>query len=1245
MENPESDLYTSILLVNNIHCPSCVSYAEDILRPLTDIVQVAISIISQEIRLHHRCTKTAYAAIQELEKGAFEIQHIKTFDGEGRTIRDREISGTRIKQSPFHSWPLFVSKTQRKHIENCNACRAERANQSMKSKVWAASRTRGILADVEKQALSKALVDGAAPIEVSDLNNVDAEQSHGQEFAEYIVSLGVEGMTCASCSGSISNKLEALDFVTDVNINLLTNSGKVTYHGPKENSDKIVSCIQDAGYEASVVEIKPYYMANSSKLVPYKFVASLSLEGMTCGSCVGTITEGLETLSFVHEINIDLVGNSGKITFEGRQNIDKILQKIDDLGYDAAVVELKGCGILQPTNEAVSDRTVTIAVEGMYCEHCPEDIIGALKDAFVDAIVIEKSLNLQDPKIRIRYTPSPPQLTIRKIMNTISSTNEAFSAQIWHPPTIEELSRAMQRHEQRRILFRLVFTFLVAIPSLVIGVIYMSLVSKSDPNKMWFEEPVWVGNVSRTEWALFIMTTPVMFFGADYFHTRAIKEIRAVWRPGSTVPILRRFYRFGSMNLLISAGTFVAYFSSVAVLILDARTPPQHAMGGQSSTYFDSVTFLSFFILIGKYLEAYSKAKTGDAVAMLGKLRPDEAILLEPAPNGRSELETPRSEASQHVQVDMLEVGDNVRVVHGASPPTDGIVSSDGTFLFDESSLTGESKPVKKVAGDQVFTGSVNISQPVDITVTGTGGSSMLDKIVALVREGQSKRAPIERIADTITGYFVPVITLIAVVTFIVWLALGMSGALPARYLTNAQGGWPFWSLEFAIAVFVVACPCGLGLAAPTALFVGGGLAAKHGILVRGGGEAFQEASRLDAIVFDKTGTLTEGQMKVTDYEMLGGGHGKVKEQALVFALSRALEDSSTHPIAKAIAAYCTGEDIKNVDIMGCDITEIPGQGMRGRFTVWEPNHQDMTVYSAAIGNQKLLSSLQDDNERGENYNMYLEAVLNKFQSRGQSTAIFYLRQAPTNNKSFSTSFPPSFQPIAVFAISDPIRPSAQSVLSTLRRHHNLQVHMCTGDNPRTALAIASQLGIPPASVRAGVMPIDKAAYIKELQQQPLEATITKNKEKREGRKIVAFIGDGTNDTPALTASDVSIALSSGSDIAISTSSFILLNNDLNTLLTLVSLSKRVFSRVKWNFVWAAMYNVLLVPVAAGAFFRLGDLNGKEGMGWKLGPVWASAAMALSSVSVVVSSLALRLPPVGEWWSKKRTGPRNEGKN
>jgi heavy metal translocating P-type ATPase len=1215
--------FASVLLVNNIHCPSCVSYTEDILRPLPNVLNVTVSIVNQEIRLQHYRAETVSSAIQELRNAAFEVKHIKTIDGKGEIISNYEIAVDSTKRLTLYTWPIFMSGAQRKHIKNCGSCQTKAANQPKRAKFWAAVSRREKPFDVEKQDFSSTTVERAASRES---NEVDAKSATGQDSVAYVASLSISGMTCASCSGTITKELENLDFVTKVSINLLTNSGTVVYRGPKENSNKITETIDDVGYEASVDDIEPESTGTPLKASSDTFVASISIEGMTCGSCVGTITEGLQVLPFVLEVNVDPVGQRGKVTFEGRQNIDKVVEKIDDLGYGATVVDVELQDKEQDIGEASSERTINIAVEGIYCEHCPVNIMSALAKNFGDSIVVEKALTLQDPKIRIRYTPLPPRLTVRQLISTISKTHEAFSAKIWHPPSMEERSRAMQHHEQRRLLARLVFTFLVAIPTLIIGVIYMSLVPSSNSTKMWFEEPIWAGNVSRTEWALFIMTTPVMFFGADVFHTRAFKELRALWRPGSRVPILRRFYRFGSMNLLISAGTGVAYFSSVAVLILDARSSPQHDMASSSSTYFDSVTFLSFFILIGKYLEAYSKAKTGDAVAMLSKLRPDDALLVESASQESPDVESTKQEVSQHVQVDMLEVGDKVRVLHGASPPTDGIVFWAGTFLFDESSLTGESKPVKKTSGDQIFAGSVNVSQPVEIKVTSIGGASMLDKIVSVVREGQTKRAPVERIADTITGYFVPIITLIAVITFVIWLGLGQSGTLPARYLNDAKGGWAFWCLEFAIAVFVVACPCGLGLAAPTALFVGGGLAAKHGILVRGGGEAFQEASRLNVIVFDKTGTLTEGQMKVTDYELLRSEEEDL-EQELVFSLSKAMEESSTHPIATAIADYCSEKGQNNIDIIKSDITEIPGQGMRGKFTIRRNDREERTVYEAAIGNERLFSSPREGNIEKDGSNTYLQSALSKFQRLGQSTAILYLRPVETNSESHS----PPFQPLAVFAISDPIRPATQFVLSTLRDRHHLQVHMCTGDNPTTALAIASRLGIPPSNIRAGVMPTDKASYIKELQNQPEEGTKTAPQTNKK-KQIVAFVGDGTNDTPALSAADVSIALSSGSDIAVGTASFILLNPDLNTILTLVGLAKRVFNRVKYNFVWAAIYNVLLVPVAAGIFFKLGDLDG-TGNGWRLGPVWASAAMALSSVSVVLSSLAMRLPPVRTWWS------------
>jgi heavy metal translocating P-type ATPase len=731
---------------------------------------------------------------------------------------------------------------------------------------------------------------------------------------------------------------------------------------------------------------------------------------------------------------------------------------------------------------------------------------------------------------------------------------------------------------------------------LIIGVVYMALVPGENPTRVWFEEPMWAGNATRSEWALLILTTPVMFFGTDLFHRRAFKEIWAMWKRNSAVPMLRRFYRFGSMNMLISVGTMVAYVSSLAVLIMNAthETERDHSMR-MSSSYFDVITFLTFFILIGRYLEVYSKAKTGDAVAMLNELRPNQALLVG------------EDREVQKVPVDQLEVGDVVQVPRGTSPPADGTVEQDGSFSFDESSLTGESKPVRKTKGDTVFTGTVNVADPVEIKVTELGGASMLNQIIEVVRGGQAKRAPIERFADLLTAYFVPVVTLLAIVTWVTWLSLGLSGRLPDAWLDSAQGGWAFWSLEFAIAVFVIACPCGIGLAAPTALFVGGGLAAKQGILVQGGGQAFQEASNLSVMVFDKTGTLTQGQMKVTDYEQLDADISKDR----ILSMARAMEGISSHPIAQAITTFCASS---SEEVTMSDVREVPGHGMTARFIFG--SESGVHAVETAIGNVKLLDLLNEteaekaeasvvsgnsiDDKIARTSSMNLQQALNRHQIQGHSVAVVAIRHS---NR---------YKAVGIFALSDPLRPEAPEVIASLRSL-GLAIYLCTGDNATTAHAIALQLNIPPENVRAGVLPQGKAEYIHELQH-PTERV----------RKLVAFAGDGLNDTPALTAADVSISLSSGSDIAINASSFILLNSHLAAICTLFTLSKRVFLRVKLNFFWAGIYNASLIPVAAGVFYTIGATE--DHAGWRMSPVWAAIAMAGSSISVVLSSLALKLP-------------------
>lgn len=1221
-------LLTSTLLVANIHCPSCVSYIEDILYTFPEIQKVDVSIIDHAIRIQHEAD-ISMRFTDELLKAAFEVQHISTHNASGRQLDAYDVPRETTKPTSYHLWPVSMPRAQKTHVENCDACQSERKINSIKHRTWSAltSLRQRDQASMGISALERGDSQLHAPVHnQSSLATTNVARSLENGGAEaYVATISIGGMTCTSCSGTITAELEQMDIVQRASVNLLSNSATVTFGGPSSEVDKIVEVVGALGYEATIEDVQPAISANNTS---HLYKASLSIEGMTCGSCIGTITRGLQDVPDVEEVKVDLVGNSATVEFKDRSTMEQILARIEDLGYGATLVHMEE---LHPEakGHASHERTVQLEITGMYCSNCPVRIADAVHEAFGHDVHISEHASLLRPRITLVYKPHLPGLTIRHLLCVINAVDTAWSATVYHPPSIEERSRLLQRKERNRILRHLILTFLVAIPSFVIGVVYMSLVSEENTTRRWFEEPMWSGAVMRVEWSLLIMTTPAMFYGASIFHVRALKEIWSLWKPKSKLPFLRRLYRFGSMNLLISAGTSVAYFASLAVLIMEAtasQSVDTHQVMDnrrKSTTYFDTVTFLTFFILIGRFLEAYSKAKTGDAVAMLSDLRPTEVLLLDDSPD---EHGPEHKSATRQISVSLLELGDNVVIPHGASPPTDGIVDQDGTFLFDESSLTGESKAVKKMRGDAVFTGSVNVSDPVKITVTELGGKSMLDQIIAVVRDGQARRAPIERAADVLTSYFVPTITMIAVVTWIIWLTLGESGRLPANWLDTDQGGWAFWSVEFAIAVFVVACPCGIGLAAPTALFVGGGLAANSGILVQGGGEAFQEASQLDAIVFDKTGTLTEGQMMVTNVQFLDEQKA-VLLQPLVFALSKAMEESSTHPIARAIADYCSQHIAGHTEVVikSAEVKEMPGNGMTGKFLLQDPSSSTDIVYEAAIGNERLSATLSPSvTQRSQlpTSSPYLGQTLARLQSTGSSTAIFYWRRLPMdafNDASCAEVSP--FVPITVFGISDPIRQEAQTVLQALR-DSGIDIHMCTGDNQMTAQAVASQLSIPISNVRADVMPQGKASYIRELQ--------TPGQFSR--RRIIAFVGDGTNDTPALAAADVSIALSSGSDVAITMASFILLNSNLQTILKLVQLAKRVFLRVKLNFAWAAVYNVCLIPVAAGVFFPISQ--------WRLSPVWASAAMAGSSISVVLSSLALRLPEI-KWIKARRLFARN----
>lgn len=1011
----------------------------------------------------------------------------------------------------------------------------------------------------------------------------------------FLAILSIDGMTCSSCVGQVTKALRGVEPVERADVSLVGHSADVQFRADRAESvaKELTRAVEAAGYDAQLMELKSVPVSEETKTVEVKdgpWRATYAIEGMSCSSCVGKISAAIEKLSFVERADINLVAHSGSVIFSGKRNERLVLAAIAESGHNGTLVDLEPL----TKHEAVQARTISLRITGMHCLQCPKRVMDAARELQAE---IRKAPTLDSPVLTISYVPNAPKLTIRRIVADLSDLDQSFVVTIHKPISVEARSQEMLKNEQRAVFARALLAVVTAVPSLIFGVVYMNLVSKHDKGYMYLMRPL--QGVSRAEWASFIMATPVYFFAADHFHRRMLKEIYALWRPRSPVPIAKRLYRFGSMNMLISLGTTIAYFSSLATLIVAASDPSKNMMGSSKQSYFDSVVFLTMFLLLGRLAEAHMKAKSGDAVSALVKLRSVEAsLVVQKGKNTSSEVEK--------VNVEFIDMGDLVKIPHGSSPPCDGILL-DECADFDESSLTGESRMVEKQKGDDIFSGTINKGPTISIRVTSPAGASMLDSIIEVVREGHSKRAPMERIADLLTAYFVPFVVLVAITTWMVWLALGLSGTLPLSYLGNSIGGWPVWSLQFAIAVFVIACPCGLGLAAPTALFVGGGLAAKRGILVKGGGEAFQEASNLDAVVFDKTGTLTEGaEPKVVQHKLFHVVAGL--DKPTILGMLKSLEENSSHPLARAAVSFSVSEGVTAMEIS--DIVEVAGKGLKA--TCQLPHSELQTRYEVLVGNEALLQdhivAIPQDSAD----------MLESWKASGNSVMLLACRELGSKKGGL----------IGIFAASDPLRAEAAGVIKSLQAK-GVDVWMLSGDNPKTANAVGNHVGIPPDNIIAGVLPAQKADKVRYLQQmlRPKRRNGFQNAlTSKRSRATVAMVGDGINDAPALAAADVGIAVASGSDVAVQSAAFILVQSDLRAVLTLVTLSRAVFRRVILNFVWAALYNMVALPVAAGVLYPI-QTGGGSHVG--LDPAWAALAMALSSVSVVASSLLMRTRILG----------------
>ncbi len=609
-----------------------------------------------------------------------------------------------------------------------------------------------------------------------------------------------------------------------------------------------------------------------------------------------------------------------------------------------------------------------------------------------------------------------------------------------------------------------------------------------------------------------MLTAPVVFWVGSRFFVGAYKAGRQ---------------KTSDMNTLVAVGAFSAYAYSAAATFF----PGWFAQAGlMPHVYYDGAAMIVTLILLGRFLEARAKGKTSSAIKALIGLKPKTARLIRDG----EELE---------IAVEDLQAGDVVQVRPGEKIPVDGVLLT-GQSAVDESMLTGESMPVNKEPGQKVFAATLNKTGSFTMQATGVGAETMLAQIIKVVEEAQGSKAPIQRLADKIASVFVPVVFVIAIMTFVIW------------YFVPADATFSRALLNF-VSVLIIACPCALGLATPTAIMVGTGLGAQSGILIKGG-EALERAHQLSFIVFDKTGTLTKGEPAVTDIIPAAGF-----DEREVLALAGALEKTSEHPLAQAILQRAKAD---NVAIAAADKFEaLSGLGAKAQ----------VTGKDALIGNLMLMRS------EGIKTTALAEAA-NKLADDGK-TAVFVAQEKKI---------------IGIIALADVPKDSAASAVASLRRR-GLKIAMITGDNQGTARAIAAQLKIE--KILAEVLPANKAEEIRKLQ--------------AEG-EVVAMVGDGINDAPALAAADVGIAIGAGTDVAIEAGDITLIRDDLMGVPQSISLSKATMRVIKQNLFWAFIYNVIGIPIAAGALY--------PAFGILLNPEYAAAAMALSSVSVVSNSLRLK---------------------
>lgn len=1049
------------------------------------------------------------------------------------------------------------------------------------------------------------------------------------------VHIHIEGMTCNSCVQSIEGTISQRKGVRSVQVSLANHQGTFEYDPLVTTPEELRAAIEEMGFDAflpetnSLVPVKSPPSIRSSLSSPaLSTIKEKELEsdseaatnthskcfiqigGMTCASCVANIERNLKNEHGIHSVLVALMASKAEVRYNPAvMDPLRIAECIRELGFTASVME----------NYDGSDGALELVVRGMTCASCVHKIESNLMK---QKGIVYASVALATNKAHVKYDPevTGPRDIIRLIENL------GFEASLVKKDRSGSHLDHSREIQQWKKSFLISLVFCVPVMGMMI---YMMVVdhmivmshhhnATREDRQMYhshmFLERQLLPGLSIMNLLSFLFCVPVQFIGGRYFYTQAYKALKH-WT--------------ANMDVLIVLATSIAFTYSLVILMVamieKAKVNP--------ITFFDTPPMLFVFISLGRWLEQIAKSKTSEALSKLMSLQATEATVVTLSGDTMIVL------SEEQVDVELVQRGDIVKVVPGGKFPVDGRVI-EGHSMADESLITGEAMPVTKKPGSTVIAGSINQNGSLLIRATHVGTDTTLSQIVKLVEDAQTSKAPIQQFADKISGYFVPFIVVVSVLTLLSWIAIGfVNFSVVEKYfpgydksVSQAEAIIRF-AFQASITVLCIACPCSLGLATPTAVMVGTGVGAQNGILIKGG-EPLEMAHKIQSVVFDKTGTITYGAPQVVQVKIVVEGNRMPRSKLL--AIVGTAENNSEHPLGAAITRFCK-QELGTESLGTCtDFQAVPGCGIRCHVS----NTENLVKREDSDGeeNQRnaILVQISDPRASSNAHPLIMDPEpLTLVQSASYTVLIgnrewmrrnaLHIRpdvdEAMTEHeKRGRTAVLVAVDGVlcAMVAIADTVKPEAELAVHTLNSM-GLEVVLMTGDNSKTARAIAAQVGI--RKVFAEVLPSHKVAKVEQLQQ---------------AGKRVAMVGDGVNDSPALAMADVGIAIGTGTDVAIEAADVVLIRNDLLDVVASIDLSKKTVKRIRINFVFALIYNLVGIPIAAGVFMPIGLV---------LQPWMGSAAMAASSVSVVLSSLLLKCynKPSAEKLELQLAGLRSQG--